>query len=369
MLDMNRTISENLKNPMLKEFMETQGFEINENSKIMKLLTLRDVLGLRNIEEESFEKEYCAYIAGENQIHHTVENKDYLLYGRIPCVVQLPVQEMLDKTGKGTEDYNIALAEFGKEWLEEAFSIKKPSILMGTGIEGMVIRKELMNGEYSIEAEKMPYHRDFSGMEDPKGKFYILTAIPLVMVIDERMSDGRKIPHTMEELLEESYRDSIVYPDDGHMLDSIMLTYFYEKNGYEGVRRFRENTITGVHPSQMIKPGGLEQKPFIMLMPWIFAQIKAKENGMKLIWPEDGAPILPLVITRKEKLSQRENDLFETVTGREMGKIFRIQGFFPSNCAGVENNLPGKLAFVGWDFIYRDDLGDIIKECKKIMKG
>ena len=369
MLEVTRTVYDNMKNDsMLLPYMEWQGMVQGEPGPIMGSLRLGDVLRIRNIDEEYFLRDYEKFVKErEDGLHHTSDNKEYMLYGRIPCVVQLPIQDMLDLY-KAECSYNIALAEFGTQWIEEVFKEKEPPVLMGTGIEGLTADDRVMSGKYSVADCTQRYHPDFAGMEDTRGIFRILTAIPLVMVIDTRLANGRTILESMEQILLPEYKDSIMYPDDGHMLDSIMLTYFYQAAGIEGVRRFRENAIGGAHPSQMIKPGGLEKKPFVMLMPWIFASIKAKEEGMRLIWPEDGAPILPLVITKKKDCNEQEQEMFEFLTGKQTGEIFRTQGCFPSSCAEVDNSLPGKLRFVGWEFLYRKDLLDIIAECRKIME-
>ena len=369
MLEVTRTVNDNLTDhPMLLSYMEWQGMIQGEPSPVMGSLRLGDVLQLRNMDKEQFMADYEKFVRErEDGLHHTSDNEEYMLYGRIPCVVQLPIQDMLDAE-MAECSYNIALAEFGRQWLEEAFKIKEPSILMGTGIEGLTADSRIMSGEYSVADCAVPYNQDFEGMEDVRGVFRILTAIPLVMVIDTRQANGRMMPESMEQLLLPEYKDSIMYPDDGHMLDSIMLTYFYHAAGIEGVYKFRKNAIGGAHPSQMIKPGGLEKKPFIMLMPWIFATIKAKEDGMCLVWPGDGAPILPLVITKKQDGTEKERELFHFLTGERTGQIFRSQGCFPSSCAEVENQLPGKLRFIGWDFLYQEDLLDIIAECRKIME-
>lgn len=369
MLEITRNLRENLQgNPLLADYMGLQGISVENSNSLMKSLLLQDILRIKGMDEAQFSEGYENFVLEqENGLHHAVDNREYMLYGRIPCVVQLPIQDMLDEK-KEDCGYNIALAEFGSEWLDEAFSIKEPPVLMGTGIEGLVSDNRIMTGQYTVADYSLPYNRDFIGMEDPKGIFRIVTAIPLVMVVDTRQAKERIIPHSMAELLSSEYENSIVYPDDGHMLDSIMLTYFYQTSGFEGVRAFKRNTILGAHPSQMIKPGGLERKPFIMLMPWIFASIKAKEEGMQLIWPEDGAPILPLVMTKRKDCTSKEKELFYFLADTDTGSVFLTQGYFPASCVGVDNQLPGKLRFIGWDFLYKRDLVSIIKECRRIVE-
>ena len=61
------------------------------------------------------------------------------------------------------------------------------------------------------------------------------------------------------------------------MLDGVLLYYFDLAGGKAAVDAFRRACIRGVHPSQKIKYSA----PAVMLMPYIFARIKAKEPGMR----------------------------------------------------------------------------------------
>lgn len=51
-----------------------------------------------------------------NALHFTIENKSAKLLGRVPCVIQLPFQDYIDKEFNDKSLYNIALAEFGGKW-------------------------------------------------------------------------------------------------------------------------------------------------------------------------------------------------------------------------------------------------------------
>ncbi|SCY01337.1 ABC-type Fe3+ transport system, substrate-binding protein [Lachnospiraceae bacterium XPB1003] len=300
-------------------------------------------------------------------LHFTVENKNARLLGRVPCVVQLPFQDYLDKELGDRKLYNIALAEFGQNWLTDLLKENDPDVIIGVGIEGMVNNKALQDKGYTSVNGSMLQNKDFSDIKDPRGDFDIYSCIPLVMVVDKSQAAGRSIPKKFTDVLSEEYKESIVYPDDGHMLDGIMLTYIHKAAGDEGLRAFKQNCFAGAHPSQMIKPGGLAKKPFIMLMPWVFAKLKAAQPNMELIWPEDGAPILPIIVTSKD--NEKAKAITEVLFGKEAGDIFIKNGFFPSAVTDTDNKLPGKLQFVGWDYIYSDELPDIIAHCKSMIEG
>ena len=300
------------------------------------------------------------------ELHYTAENKEAKLVGRVPCVVQLPFQDYLDAHIKDRKEYNIALAEFGLSWVDEIFKDCDPDVFMGTGIEGLVNHPEMKNKGYQAMGGDLLSNSDFSEFKDPKGMYDIYSCIPLVMVVDMNQAKGRKPPESFSDLLSSHYENSIAFPDDGHMFDGIILTYVHQVAGDEGILKLRKNIRAIVHPSQMIKPGAIEgEKPYIYLLPWIFGEIKSRQPGMKLIWFSDGAPILPLVVTAKNTPEAKR--IMSVLGAADAGKVFRENGFFPSNVTGVNNDLPGKLRFVGWDYIYDPALPEIIARCKNLM--
>ena len=50
-----------------------------------------------------------------------------------------------------------------------------------------------------------------------------------------------------------------------------------------------------------------------------------------------------------------------------MGKVFMQQGLFPSAHKNVQNGLPGKLWWIGFDYLYENDVLAVIEKSKKIF--
>jgi ABC-type Fe3+ transport system substrate-binding protein len=160
---------------------------------------------------------------------------------------------------------------------------------------------------------------------------------------------------------------SVCYADNGHLLDGVFLAYIYQQFGKEGISAFRRRAVCGVHPSQMIKAGGIDKDPSVYVLPYIFGTIKTKEPGCEMIWPEEGAPIIPVLISQKKDASENERSVAEFLCGETCGRTFITQGLFPSSHPGVFNKLPGKLLWLGWDYIYQNDLLRIIARAKTLF--
>ncbi|MGN1023197.1 MAG: ABC transporter substrate-binding protein [Lachnospiraceae bacterium] len=300
----------------------------------------------------------------QDELHFTRENAHPSLLGRIPCVVQLPFQQLLDKTLGDRSLYNIALAEFGADWLSDLLPGREPDVVMGTGVEGMV--QVLQPSVWQARAGKRLENPDFAPFRDPKGRFDVLSCIPLVCIANETRAAGRPFPRRFSDLLDPVYEKALVYPDDGALLNSIFLLYVEKAGGEQGLLQFRKNCILGAHPSQMIRPGGLQATPFLMLMPWVFARIKSQQRGCRLIWFEDGAPGIPLVVSARDTV--RAEQILDFLCSRACADVFRKNGYFPSARTDYDNALPGPLSFLGWESIYRPDVNERIQRCRTRME-
>ena len=199
------------------------------------------------------------------ELHYTAENKEAKLVGRVPCVVQLPFQDYLDEHISDRKEYNIALAEFGLPWVDKIFKECDPDVFMGTGIEGLVNHPVIKEKGFHASGDTLLGNPAFASFSDPRGMFDIYSCIPLVMVVDTEQAKGRSEPKAFSDLLSGEFENSIAFPDDGHMFDGIILTYIHQVAGDEGIRRLRKNICAIVHPSQMIKPGGIEGEKTIYL--------------------------------------------------------------------------------------------------------
>lgn len=353
--------------PAWADFFRARGLPSDADDPRAAKITLKSALAFKRIDANAFQREAEAWLADQSvQLSPEGDPAQSELLVRIPCVVQLPVEEALNRhlaTHAPNLQHSTALVEFGGDWLSALMQDNHPQVVIGAGVEGMVNLAALRD-EYRAPQEG-PLNGDFAGMEDPHGLFRLLSGIPLVFVVDAARLNGRKMPESFAELLSGAFEKEVAYPDDGHMLDGILLYYFYQAGGFEMVDRLRAACVTGAHPSQMIKFGGLAEHPTVMVMPHIFATIKAREPGMRVIWPREGAPIIPLVMCVRRDLSPEAEAAAAFFTGPEFGRIMVEQGMFPSSHPQVDNHLPGKLWFPGWEALYRAGLPDLIPRIKR----
>jgi len=62
-------------------------------------------------------------------LNYTNENINAKLLGRLPSMIQLPIQEQLDRELGDKSIYNLAMAEFGEKWVDSHFEYMKKFLL------------------------------------------------------------------------------------------------------------------------------------------------------------------------------------------------------------------------------------------------
>ena len=86
---------------------------------------------------------------------------------------------------------------------------------------------------------------------------------------------------------------------------------------------------------------------------------------MRVVWPEEGAPLIPRLECVRKDASDDVRRAADFMAGEEIGRQFIEQGMFPSSHPEIENNLPGKIWFAGWENIYADRLPELLPQLKK----
>ena len=367
MIDCRLTFNQLLtQQPALADFFTANGLPSDASDPRAQRLTLKSALAFKHMDEQRFCCEAELFLTEyASRLREQDDPNACDLLVRIPCVVQLPIEEALNQyiaQSTPAVRHNTELVEFGGDWLKNLMQVNHPPVIIGGGIEGMA---NLPGMAEEYEAPAGALNADFAGMEDPRGTYRILSGIPLVMVVDDTRLDGRPAPKSIAEILNGTFEKSLIYPDDGHMLDGVLLYYFYLAGGMTAVDQLKAACIRGVHPSQMIKYGGIEEKPAVMLMPYIFAQIKSKEPGMRVVWPEEGAPLIPILECVRKDASDDVRRAADFMAGEDIGRQFIEQGMFPSSHPAVQNNLPGRIWFAGWDNVYADNLPELLPKLKK----
>lgn len=122
--------------------------------------------------------------------------------------------------------------------------------------------------------------------------------------------------------------------------------------------------LSNLHPAQMIEA----KEPVVTIMPYFFSKMVSEKGSKEVVWPKEGAIISPIFMLTKAEKAKELDKVIKFMSGEAVGNTLANQGLFPSVNPNVKNPTSGKpLLWVGWDFIYKNDMGKLIKECEDLF--
>ena len=372
--------------PILIDFLADQGFEMLRNDSMRvtlgKTITLEHALKSRQMDPESLEAEMVHLIEAGKQ-----ENQDEIqIHGVLPCPIRLQILEKLDAWIAGQKQkvvYDLQAASMGidgmKEQIEKAESAEDlADVYLSAGFS-LFFDKEIMgqflgNHTFSDQSGFDRFNETFDNEEiclrDPKGQYTIIGVVPAIFMVNKELLGERKIPRSWKDLFDPELKGMVAVPMQDMDLANALLLGIFSKYGMEGVQALGRNLHGSMHPAQMIKEGSKFRKsgaPAITVMPYFFTWM-AKEGGpMEAVWPEDGAIISPIFLLTKEASREKLKDLTGFLCSEAMSSILSADGKFPSTHPKAENGLTPEQKFLwpGWEFIYQNDIGKLLRETEE----
>ncbi|MGW8193335.1 MAG: ABC transporter substrate-binding protein [Desulforhopalus sp.] len=195
-----------------------------------------------------------------------------------------------------------------------------------------------------------------AGIVDPQGEYTVLGVNPLVMVANLDEVGERQLPLCWKDLLHPMWRESVTLRGGNGFFCHAVLLPIYQQYGREGLERLGDNVLRGLHPAQMIKHIDNGAPGAIYVMPEFFARRARKQERIRIIWPEDGALASPVTLQVKFSKVGELRPILDFLTGKELGRVL-TGARFPVPHGDIDGEVQHKpLAWLGWDFLRRDDL-------------
>lgn len=199
-----------------------------------------------------------------------------------------------------------------------------------------------------------------AGYSDTRGNFTMFTANMLVMAVDKEELGERPMPETWNDLLGDTFRDSIVMRGEDDFFCNAVMLPFYKDHGFAAIRKLARNISAGMHPAEMVKLAGSKQKASraVYILPYFFAK-RIKKASVEVVWPADGAIASPVFLLIKKTALEKHKALLDLLSSKSMGELLKGR-FFPSMHPDVSHeSFPEAVKWLGWDFIYQHDLGKL----------
>ncbi len=309
--------------------------------------------------------------------------------GLLPCPVRLPLLEGFDafiekytaETGN-TVSYKLEAASVGANWIEENIkgiedAAELPDIFLSAGFETFFDQKAI--GHFKDEGVFTDItgdavNPDFADIDikDPKKDYSIIAAVPAVFMVNHDVLGDRPVPRCWSDLLKPEYEQQVALPVGDFDLFNAILLALHREHGDEGIKKLGRCMLKSMHPSQMVKNAKrvAEEKPIVTIMPYFFTKMARMVQSLEIVWPEDGAVLSPIFMLTKKATIERVKPIAEYLASKPVGEILAQKGLFPSVHPDVDNQLEGDhpWKWVGWDYIYQNDIGALIKRTTQIFE-
>ena len=393
-------INENMKlNDILDKFPETvsffaskgfKGLDKAESRKVAGNISLKMALTAKKISLDTFVKALEEFIdttrnSGDVTLDQAEKQEGAInATGLLPCPVRIPLLEAF----KDFEDessmkinYDLKAASSGLDWLKDSIQgdsseEQLSDIFISAGFD-LFFEDELMgkfkkNKVFKDISGLQEYNKDFSNLslKDPNGDYSMIAVVPAVFLINSEELGDRPFPKTWEDILRPEFEKSVSLPVSDFDLFNAILLNIHKKFGDDGVKKLGRSLLQSLHPAQMVKSDKLRvEKPVVTIMPYFFTKMTGQGGPMIAQWPEDGAIISPIFMLTKRSKEEELKKISEFFSSEKVAKILSHQGLFPSVNPNIDNHLEGKkFIWLGWDYIYSNDIGKLIDTCENLFE-
>lgn len=205
-----------------------------------------------------------------------------------------------------------------------------------------------------------------AGLADPLGVFQVFSAIPFVWLVDQKRLKGRPAPRVWRDLLDPCWHDEIVfggwrpnprvpYQDyNGYLLLALQREF-----GHDGLSAFAANVRHLQHNVRTATQAGSNSRDVgaIAVLPWLQAELCPRRERTAVLWPQDGALVMPIGYMLQAAQRRRLAPLVEYLSGSALGEVLARNCYPPVNAA-VAGAFPAgaRLKWPGWDYFRSHDV-------------
>jgi len=372
----------------------TQMDSEEQRKKYGSTIDLKTALSMKQIDLNIFENILNEAI-GQNSTSDVTLSKgkgvrgDSVLniVGLLPCPVRIPLLEEFTSFAKNIEksglqlNYELKAASMGLQWVEQNICGAEnpddlPDMFISAGFDMFFDEKRIGKFKKSGVFEDITginsFNHSFCEIElkDPRKHYGMIGVVPAVFLINKDELGVRDEPKSWADILKPEFENRVSLPVGDFDLFNGILLNIHKNYGDEGVKKLGRSLLESMHPSQMVKSDKKkENRPIVTIMPWFFTNMVREGGSMVAVWPEDGAIISPIFLLAKGARGEALKPIADFFTSKKIGEILSHNGRFPSVNPEVDNGIPEgkKFMWLGWDYIYENDISALIKHCEDVF--
>jgi hypothetical protein len=250
-----------------------------------------------------------------------------------------------------------------------------PDILITSDFNSLYhrsFRNSLLN-DCSFESLALPLHSIYagSGIAHPSSLLTMLATDALVMVADKAKFESRRLPREWYELLDPALQNSIAFYGERDFFCNTVFYHFVKNYGFEAIKKLSDNTLMRIHPDEMLQviQAGNVNGASVYVMPYSYAKNIQNKFDYSIIWPEDGAILLPIQMLVKKGALEKHEEVIHYLTGQSLGNELEKCGYLSTNGSTAKQYPGNKLNWIGWDFLENADLCMTKRNIRKFLAG
>jgi ABC-type Fe3+ transport system substrate-binding protein len=241
-----------------------------------------------------------------------------------------------------------------------------PDIILSSDYNSFVhhkfINKFVTQGLYSNVQPLVHSIVSRIGFSDPRNCFTMFGANILVLVKVKKNNGDFTTPVSWIDLLDTKYRKTLVIRGQDNFFCSAVLLPFYQLAGKTGISKLAETVVQGMHPAQMVKAIDSAKTDIadFYIMPLFFAKKIKRMDQVEIIIPDEGAFVSPVTMLVKKTALEKSFFISDYLLSKEIQQYCADNYFAPVNPdVSFSFSHENKLYWLGWDFIYNNDLEKI----------
>ncbi|MDR2030673.1 MAG: ABC transporter substrate-binding protein [Azoarcus sp.] len=302
------------------------------------------------------------------------------LLGRLPVPLRRPFKAGLDAALSRAPRRPDCRMLSGAQWrapfdrLADWPAARLPAVLVTT-LHADLFAPGLLRHYTPVRAQlSAPLHPacEAAGLRDERGIFRNLALVPFVFLVDEKRLKGRTAPRGWADLLDPAWADEIVFggwrPDETSPYRDYcgyLLLCLYLEFGAAGLRAFAANVRFLQHNVLTAARAGSNspQAGAVAILPWLQAELCPRRERMRVVWPEDGALVMPVswLVKRGVREDGDAAPLVAYLQSRELGAMFARNAYPPVHlAAGAAAAYPPgvRLKWPRWAYFHTGKMTD-----------
>jgi ABC-type Fe3+ transport system substrate-binding protein len=309
--------------------------------------------------------------------HHKAES---FMVVQLPLIVQNEMRDLLERKFPQYKEDGNGVVFFSGHMNADNIFFKKieevkeldhlPDVLITNDVNSLYHRFDIIN-ENNFDTFQYVANPAFSGtgLVKPGMVMRYLAVDALVFVVDRTKYEQSAFPREWYELLHPALEKKVVFCGKTDFFCQTIYVHYVRDFGLNALKQLNRNTLETMHPVDMINTlqAGNKCNAKIYVMPYSYARMFEHYIDYQVIWPEDGAIVLPVQMLVKKGAYERNKEIIHLLTSAEAGKVFALNGLIPINRNTDCSFCKGKLNWLGWDFLKSTDLVELKRDIQTYL--